>query len=109
MSSIHSKAYFQAFDMSLTNNRWAVKTSGADTYTVSAEPLTTWSTGVITIYRSSDGVTPYALESAKTLTAAEMENQDDCSGYPYLIFQVTTTVASTYVNITVNLMRSVST
>lgn len=106
MSVIQRKAYKQAFDLSLSKNRWTVPTGGADTFTVSAEAITTWASGVITVYRSNDGITGYAQETAMTLTAAGMKDQTDCSGYPYLIFEVTTT-ESVFVNLTVNFTRSV--
>ena len=106
MSAIPRKAYKQAFDMSLSKNRWTVPTKGADTFTVSTELVTTISTGEITVYRSNDGVTGYAQETAMTITAAGMKDQTDCSGYPYLVFEVTTT-ESVFVNLTVNLTRSV--
>lgn len=105
MSAIASKAYKQAFDLSLSKNRWTVPTNGADTFTVFGEAITTWTTGVVTVYRSVDGVTGYAQEIAMTLTAAGAKAQTDCSGFPFLVFEVTTT-QSVFVNLTVNLMRS---
>jgi len=105
MSVVISQAYTQAFDMSLTKNRWTVPTKGADTFTVSAEPIVSWA-GEITVYRSSNGVVGYAQESAMVITAAGMKNETGCSGYPFLVFEVSST-GSAFVNLTVNLCRSV--
>jgi len=106
MSVIHRKAYAQAFDLSKTKNRWSVPTLGADTFTVSAEAMTTWSSGTVNVYRSNDGVTGYAQETTMSLTGAGMKDQTDCSGFEYLVFETGSTEAA-FVNITVNFARSI--
>lgn len=82
------------FDLNYTNNRVAFPTGGAETCIVSAESLTTWSTAVLTIYRSFDGVTPYGLETAVTITASGMTATIDCAGFPFVVVQLTTNAGS---------------
>jgi hypothetical protein len=107
MSVTITKVREGMFDLNYTNNRLVVPTLGAETCLVSAEPLTTWSTAVLTIYRSMDGVTPYALETAQTISAAAMSTTIDSSSFPYLIVQLTTNAGSAiYATITVTRSKS---
>lgn len=106
MSVIIARDYYQAFDMSLTKNRWTVPTRGADTFTAFGQAITVWATGTINVYRSFDGVTKYDQEVAMQLSSAEAKIQTDCSGFPFLVFEVGTT-ESVFVNIHVVLSRSV--
>lgn len=96
------------FDLNYTNNRVAFPTGGAETCLVSAESLTTWSTAVLTIYRSFDGVTPYAMETAATISASGMSATIDTSGFPFLVVQLTTNAGSA-IYATVKVERSAST
>lgn len=99
---------YQSFDLGATKNRWKIATDGAETMVVSGEPHTTWGAAVITLYRSMDGVTPYALESAQTLAAAGMSATIDCSTVPFIIAELSTVgTASTYANLTASKSRSV--
>lgn len=106
MSVVIYSDYYQAFDMSLTKNRWTVPTLGADTFTVFGQAITVWSSGTINVYRSFNGVTKYDQEVAMQLSGATASDQTDCSGFPFLVFEVGTT-ESVFVNIRVNLSRSV--
>jgi len=45
---------------------------------------------VVTFYRSNDGLTPVALDSAQTLTGAGMTPLINCTGFRYLHAKVTT-------------------
>lgn len=98
----------QAFDLNLTNNRWAVPTYGAEVATLSAEAHSTWA-GTVTVYRSHDGVTPAALETVVSFAAVGMCSAFDCSGFPFIVWQVTATAGSAkYANLITHLSKSVN-
>lgn len=99
---------YQSFAIGEPKNRWIVPTDGAEICLVSMELQTTIGAAVITIYRSLDGITPAALESAQTLSAAAMSATIDSAGFPFLILQLSTTgTAATFANLNVTRSRSV--
>lgn len=99
MSMQQRREYYQRFDTTLAGNFWRLPTLGAELAIVGAEAQTTWPSGaVVTWYRSLDGVTPYALETAVFLSAVGLSATIDAAGFPYLIAQVTTAAAG-YINL----------
>lgn len=80
------------FDINAVNNELRYDVRAWSVVSVSAVKLqATWSTGVLTVYRSLDGCNPFALESSETLGPGDdITASLDVSGFPYLIVRLTT-------------------
>ena len=109
MSNISDSVYYQAFDLNYTNNVWAVDVAKYSTATVQAEAVTTWTTAIITVQRSDDGINGYGLETALTIGPAStvvppgMSTVIDVTGFKFLLLKLTTINGSAvYANLTVN-------
>lgn len=81
-------------DLAATNADLRYDVSGVSKFNVQVNFLGGAASAVLTIYRSLDGVTPLALESAQTLSAATaaslMTTTIDAAGFAYCIVRCTT-------------------
>lgn len=82
-------------NMNLVNNEFRVPADRASEYSAKVIPLAGWSTAVVTIERSSDGVTWAAMESAVTMaTGSPVTGDKDCSTAVFLRARVSTAEGS---------------
>lgn len=101
------RAYYQAFAIGETKNRWAIPTNGAESMVVSSEPHTSMGAAIITLYQSLDGVTAYPLATHQTISAADLSKPIDCSGVPFIVAEVSTKgTAGTFANLTASRSKS---
>lgn len=92
-----------AFDLS-TTSEWVVPMNGDNVATVIAKRFGPWSTAVMTVRKSLDGVNPIALSTATTIgppsgatvfaVGMSPSNDINVGGFNFLHVRVTTTEAS---------------
>lgn len=89
-----------AFDLSTAATQWVVRVPKGETITVVATRFGTWSSGIITIKKSIDGVNPVALSPAVTLgppgssTVLAVATDKILGDFDYLHLYPSTTEAS---------------
>ena len=87
-------------ELNSTQNELRYDVSKYELVTIQFKAETTWATAVITVYRSLDGVTAFALETPVTVgpgtgtPAAAMTPEIDVSSVSHLIVRVTTVEGS---------------